>query len=55
MTTDEHRLVESEIDDLDVPDEDEELPCDFCNTLWPSDALAGGLCPDCIEDGRDEN
>jgi hypothetical protein len=30
--------------------EDEpQLPCDLCSTLWPEGALENGVCPDCLD------
>lgn len=52
MTEEERKLIEAEIDDLDVPGEPEDgdTVCVVCLTLWPADALEAGECPDCVED-----
>ena len=51
----ERALIESDIDDLDDPagDEEPDLPCDLCLTLWPAGALQGGVCPDCLDEDEE--
>lgn len=55
MTDEEHKLIESEIDDLDTTEEpdDPEEACVVCLTIWPADALEMGECPDCVADMKD--